>query len=62
MRDLDARRGHDTGDFCDLIWANAALPRVTGLGGPEGPEPGKPSPRCRAPSLSQEPKEASDGD
>jgi hypothetical protein len=46
-----AVRAGDVIDFCDLIWTNA-LSR-TGLGGPDGPEPDKPSPRYRAPSLSQ---------
>jgi hypothetical protein len=35
-------RGHDIGDFCDLIWANAQA--RTGLGSAEAPEPDKPSP------------------
>jgi hypothetical protein len=55
---LNARRGHDVGDVCDRLWmgldTSFANAFGTGLGGPEGPEPGKPSPRYRAPSLSQE--------
>jgi hypothetical protein len=45
-----AVRAGDVIDFCDRIWANAF---GTGPGGPEGPEPDKPSPRYHAPSLSQ---------
>jgi hypothetical protein len=43
-------RGHDVGDFCDLIWANAF---GTGLGGPER-DPSPSVSALRAPSLSQE--------
>jgi hypothetical protein len=36
-----AMMGHDIGDFCDLIWANAA--RGTGPGRAKAPKPDKPS-------------------
>jgi hypothetical protein len=49
---LDARRAFDVADFIDDIWANA-LTR-TGLGGPEGPEPDKPSRRSARHPISQE--------
>jgi hypothetical protein len=43
-------RGHDIGDVCDRLWANAF---GTGLGGPER-DPSPSVSALRAPSLSQE--------
>jgi hypothetical protein len=52
--DLQGRIGHDVGDVCDLIWANAL---GTGLGGPDG-DPSPAVSALRAPSLSQDNREA----
>jgi hypothetical protein len=50
MKYADAIRAHDLSDVIDQLWANAALPRVTGLVGK--PEPARLGPDGR-PSLSQ---------
>jgi hypothetical protein len=59
--DLQGRIGHDVGDVCDRIWANAvkrANAFGTALGSPKGPEPDKPSPPFGCHRLSQDNREA----
>lgn len=55
MTDMEIIRGHDTGDWCDVLWANA-LTR-TGLGSAAAPEPVKPSRPFGCHPISQEKQE-----